>query len=147
MAKIHTQLVQDCFYLGRFKLCHLLMMNDTNYPWFILVPDRDEVSEIYQLNEADQQLLQQESSYLSQQLASHFNADKMNIAALGNVVPQLHIHHIVRFGHDRCWPKPVWGQHEAAAYDQSELDRMNAILSAAIKHIEWQDDWYVLPSR
>jgi diadenosine tetraphosphate (Ap4A) HIT family hydrolase len=82
--------------VGRFSLCHLLLMNDANYPWFILVPDRQNISEIFQLSPVDRQLLTEESSCLAESLAQTFAADKINIAALGNMVPQLHIHHIVR---------------------------------------------------
>jgi len=110
MFALHPQLQADCIPLGRFQLCRLLLLNDATYPWFILVPERDDIREIYQLPLEDQMLLIRESSHLAQQLASHFKADKMNIAALGNVVPQLHLHHIVRYRHDPAWPAPIWGK-------------------------------------
>lgn len=120
MFELHADLRRDCFALGKFPLCHFLAMNDANYPWFILVPERQAVREIYQLNESDQLQLQRESSYLAQQLATEFNADKMNIAALGNITPQLHIHHIVRYHSDAAWPKPVWGQHPVTPYTATQ---------------------------
>jgi len=91
-------------------------MNDANYPWFIMVPDRKDIKEIFQLQKRDQQALQEESSLLSEVLAEEFSADKLNIAALGNIVSQLHIHHIVRYKNDPAWPAPVWGRIPASAY-------------------------------
>jgi len=121
MAEIHTQLQQDCTVIGRFPLCHLLLMKDANYPWFILVPDRDGVSEVFQLSAQDQQQLMKESSHLAEVLAAQFKADKMNIAALGNIVPQLHIHHVVRYREDIAWPAPVWGCAPRKSYKENEL--------------------------
>lgn len=119
---IHTQLQNDCIIIGRFSLCHLLLMNDCNYPWFILVPDRVNVSEIHQLSSADQTQLIAESSKLSSMLKSGFNADKINIAALGNIVPQLHIHHIARYKTDAAWPAPVWGKVAAKPYTADNIN-------------------------
>lgn len=121
MAGIHPQLRKDCIILGRFELSHLLLMNDVSYPWFILVPDRDEVTEIYQLAESDRNQLWQESDILSRLLMDTFQGDKLNIAAIGNLVPQLHLHHVVRFNTDRAWPAPVWGRFAAVAYDETGL--------------------------
>ncbi len=116
MFELHPDLRRDCFVIGNFPLCCMLAMNDANFPWFILVPERANVREIYQLNITDQQQLLRESSYVAQQLALEFNADKINIAALGNITPQLHVHHIVRYRSDVAWPKPVWGQRPATPY-------------------------------
>ena len=98
-------------------------MKDANYPWFILVPDRDDITEIYQLENTDQQQLIAESSALSRILCEQFNADKINIAALGNVVPQLHIHHIARYTSDAAWPAPVWGVQPALPYTEEAAER------------------------
>jgi len=114
--ELHPRLAEDCIPMGRFPLCRLLLMNDANYPWFILVPARSDVREIYELGEEDQVRLIGESSHLSRQLAAHFHADKMNVAALGNMVPQLHVHHIVRYRNDPAWPGPVWGRVAARPY-------------------------------
>ncbi|MBI1423052.1 MAG: HIT domain-containing protein [Gammaproteobacteria bacterium] len=124
MYTLHPQLAKDCIVIGHFNLSQLLLMNDCNYPWFILVPQRANISEIYQLSEADQAQLWHESAYLSEALARHFVADKMNIAALGNVVPQLHVHHIVRYRDDPAWPAPVWGKLAAVPYTDDELQHM-----------------------
>lgn len=121
MFTLHPQLATDCVVLGRYDLCLLLLMNDRQYPWFILVPQRANICEVYQLTADDQALLWRESAALSENLAQHFAADKMNLAALGNVVPQLHLHHIVRYRHDPAWPAPVWGKFPAAPYTKNEL--------------------------
>jgi len=113
---LHPQLAQDCFIVGQFPLSALLLLNDSQYPWFILVPQRQDVSEIHQLSASDQQQLIRESSLLAACIEKEFKADKINIAALGNMVPQLHIHHIVRYKNDPAWPAPVWGYATAVPY-------------------------------
>ena len=104
-------------------------MDDAHYPWFILVPDRHGVTEIYQLADADQQQLLRESSALARAIAEGFNADKINIAALGNIVPQLHVHHIVRYRHDPAWPAPVWGAAPARPYSREQRAAVTATLA------------------
>ncbi|MFQ5344529.1 MAG: HIT family protein [Mariprofundus sp.] len=130
---LHPQLKQDCFVVGSFPLSVLLLMNDSRYPWFILVPQREHVSEIHQLSEADQQQFMRESSLLAACIETEFKADKINIAALGNMVPQLHIHHIVRYRSDSAWPAPVWGKLPPVAYTEADAaalcQRMRALLS------------------
>lgn len=116
MFELHPQLVQDTLVVGDFPLCRLLLCNDSNYPWFIMVPRRAGIREIYELEDRDQRQLLKESSQLSEVLVKAFQADKLNIAALGNMVPQLHIHHIVRYKTDPAWPKPVWGLFPATPY-------------------------------
>ena len=119
--QLHSRLQQDCVVLGRFELCQLLMMNDSQYPWFILVPQKSGITELYQLAQSDRQLLIEESSYLSENLAVLFQADKMNVAAIGNLVPQLHIHHVVRYQTDKAWPAPVWGKFNALPYTEKQI--------------------------
>ena len=132
MAEIHAQLTADCKVLGRFPLCHLLLMNDRNYPWFILVPRRSQIKEIYELEECDQRQLLKESSHLSEVLVKIFQADKLNVAALGNMVPQLHIHHVVRYHDDQAWPKPVWGLFPAQAYAERALQEVCGNVAALL---------------
>ena len=122
MVDLHPQLLKDCLVLGRFPLSHLLLMQDANYPWFILVPDREDITEIYQLSEQDQAKLLRESSFLAEFLMNRFNGDKMNIAALGNIVPQCHLHHVVRYHSDAAWPAPIWGKVPAKAYSEEALN-------------------------
>lgn len=107
--------------LGELPLSRLLLLNDARYPWFILVPRRENVTEIYQLDAAEQQQLMRESSQLGRFLMEQFNGDKLNIGALGNLVPQLHLHHIVRFRGDATWPGPVWGVGQAEPYSAEAL--------------------------
>ena len=125
--------------MGRFPLCHLLLLRDANYPWFVLVPDRDAISEIYQLSDEDQQQLLRESTMLSKALVAAFAPDKLNIAALGNVVSQLHVHHVVRYKTDPAWPAPVWGKVSAKAYGDIELNAVIAKLkqSLTVKEFEY----------
>jgi len=121
--------------VGRFALSALLLLDDSTFPWFILVPQRQNVREIHQLSEPDQQQLMRESSLLAACIEKEFHADKINIAALGNVVPQLHIHHIVRYRTDPVWPAPVWGKLPPMAYSKSDADdlclRMQILLSGS----------------
>jgi len=119
--QLHPRLKQDCIAIGRFELCQLLMMNDRQYPWFILVPERVGMQEIYQLSKTERQLLTEESSYLAENMAALYQADKMNIAAIGNIVPQLHIHHIARYQTDKAWPAPVWGKFDAVPYTERQI--------------------------
>ena len=108
--ELHPRLAADCILVGRLPLSLLLLFDDARYPWFILVPQRPAVSEIFQLSEADQQQLWRESAALARNLMHSFHADKINIGALGNLVPQLHLHHVARFTTDPAWPGPVWGK-------------------------------------
>lgn len=132
MFKLHPQLQQDCLFIGRFELCCLLLMRDANYPWFILVPEREGISEIHQLSQDVQYLLIRESSYLSEKLMAAFRGDKMNVAALGNMVPQLHIHHVVRYRDDAAWPAPIWGQVPAKPYTEEGQDAVIEKLRAVL---------------
>ena len=128
MFEFDSRLLNDCDVLGQFKLCHVLLMRDANYPWCVLVPDREDKVEIFDLTEEDQNQLQLESITLLNYLKNEFNADKMNVAALGNVVSQLHIHHIVRYTTDIAWPTPVWGAFPAKVYTPENLKIITAKL-------------------
>lgn len=121
---LDSNLKRDCMQLGRFSLCRLLLMNDKQYPWFILVPEVAGLTELYELSQAQRQLLMEESCYLSERLATLFNADKMNIAAIGNLVPQLHIHHVVRYRNDIAWPGPIWGKFSSVPYSPAESEAL-----------------------
>lgn len=119
--ELHPQLAADTVVVGDLPLCRLLLMKDRQYPWTILVPRRAALREIYEMHESDQQRFWRESALLGRTLMSAFNGDKLNIGALGNMVPQLHIHHIVRFKADPAWPAPVWGRHPAQPYEHADL--------------------------
>ncbi len=131
--QLHLRLKEDCIAIGRFELCQLLMMNDSQYPWFILVPEKAGIKEIYQLNKPERHTLTEESSYLAENLAVLYKADKMNIAAIGNLVPQLHIHHVVRYQTDKAWPAPIWGKFPAAPYSQKQITDHIAQVKAQLK--------------
>ncbi|MFD2228927.1 HIT domain-containing protein [Alkalimarinus sediminis] len=120
---LDERLSNDTVKLASWPLSEVLLMNDRQYPWVILVPRCAGVTEIYQLSEADQLQLLYESSYLGQQLMSAYMGDKLNVAALGNVVKQLHLHHVVRFEGDISWPGPIWGKHPVVQYTDEELDQ------------------------
>lgn len=124
MFELHSQLQADCIPVGDFPLCRLLLLNDRQYPWLVLVPRRAELREVFELAEADRAQFHRESDLLAQVLSETFNADKMNVAALGNMVPQLHVHHIVRYRQDPAWPAPVWGKLPAVPYAENELADM-----------------------
>lgn len=132
MFELHPQLDKDCLVLGDFPLCRLLLCKDANYPWCILVPRANDVREIYQLSEGEQRQLIWESSYLARILDLMYKADKINIAALGNMVPQLHIHHIARYIKDPAWPGPVWGVAPAKPYSKNELAETAAKITGSL---------------
>lgn len=130
---LHPQLQLDTWIVGDFPLCRLLLMKDANYPWFILVPRRAGVTEIYHLSPHDRAQLMEESAALSETLADLFMARKMNIAALGNKVPQFHLHHVVRYEDDIAWPGPVWGAAEAKPYAQAQVNEMFSKLEVLLQ--------------
>ncbi|MFT5504654.1 MAG: diadenosine tetraphosphate (Ap4A) HIT family hydrolase [Gammaproteobacteria bacterium] len=126
---LHQKLREDCHYIAKLELCHLLLLNDCQFPWCILVPDRPDITEIYQLTKADQQQLLIESSALGEAMMNALGGDKLNIGAIGNMVPQLHIHHIVRKTDDACWPAPVWGAVSAKPYSNEDLKKIKKIIT------------------
>lgn len=132
--QLHPQLANDTLVVGRFDLCLALLMNDANYPWVILVPRRDGLREIFELSGDEQTQFTGESSFVAKSMARHFHADKMNIAALGNVVPQLHIHHIARYTTDPAWPAPVWGKVARLSYTNHDarqaLENLRGLFAA-----------------
>ncbi|NOY13186.1 MAG: HIT domain-containing protein [Deltaproteobacteria bacterium] len=121
MFELDPRLQADTIPLGDFPLCRLLLMNEQSYPWFILVPRREKSREIHRLSETDQGQLWRESARLSRWMESAFKFDKLNIAALGNVVSQLHLHHVGRRIGDPAWPGPVWGQHPPVPYAEDRI--------------------------
>lgn len=129
---LHPQLERDCINIGRLTLCRLLLMNDKQFPWFILVPEIEGITEIFQLDKQQQGLLIEESSFLAEQLKTLYKADKINIAAIGNLVPQLHVHHVVRYRSDKAWPAPIWGKFAAIPYSEQELADTASIMTDAL---------------
>ncbi len=140
MFELDERLANDTVWLGDLPLCRVLLMRDANYPWLILVPRRSGMRELCELTDADQQQFMRESSAVAKVLMQLFSADKLNIAALGNMVPQLHIHHIARFTDDAAWPKPIWGCVAAADYKEGELRERSAALQDALTASNLQFD-------
>lgn len=128
MFELHTQLDRDCALLGDMELSRVLLRDDALYPWLILVPRRDGIEEIFQLGAVDRRCLLEEVSAAAAALAGHFRADKMNVAALGNIVPQLHVHVIARRRDDAAWPQPVWGARPPQPYTEDALRARSAEL-------------------
>ena len=124
MFQLHERLAADTHNLGRSRLCEILLMNDRTWPWIILVPAVPDIREIYQLGKEQQQRLLEESSTLSQGMMEIFGGDKMNVAALGNMVRQLHVHVIARHDGDHAWPGPVWGVGTVEPYDDRAADAL-----------------------
>lgn len=118
--KLHPKLEADTFFIKDLPLCRLLLINDSQYPWVVLVPRVSDITEAHQLNPEDRLQLVKESDTLCHFMESLFTPDKLNVAAIGNVVPQLHIHHIARYRHDVVWPSPVWGARPANPYSDSD---------------------------
>jgi len=136
MFVLDPRLQQDTLPLGRLALSDLLLMNDARYPWCILAPRQENASEVFHLSAAQQTAWWQEVSMVAQRMQQHFHADKMNVATLGNLVHQLHMHVIARRRDDDAWPAPVWGRHPAMAYTASQAhDRLDELRGL------FQDQW------
>ena len=125
---LHPRLKADSIFLKDLELCHLLLINDSNYPWLALVPNRENIREFHDLIPEEQVLLMLEITQTSRILQNIFNPFKINVAALGNVVPQLHVHVIGRFENDPAWPKPVWGVVPAKPYSEEEIAKIKGLL-------------------
>ena len=132
MFKLDPQLKKDTFFIKDLKLCQVLLMNNSLYPWVILVPKKADLVEIIDLSEADQILLMEEIALVSKALQRHLKPKKLNVANLGNMVSQLHIHIIARFENDPAFPKPVWGQ-ESKLYLDDELKKIIEWMGEEIK--------------
>ena len=124
---LHPQLRADTVPVCDLALSRVLAMNDANFPWLILVPRRVGVSEIFDLG-AEQAILLDEVSLASRALKEVTQCDKLNVAAIGNVVPQLHVHIVARRKDDALWPKPVWGAAAPGAYEPAALERFTAAI-------------------
>jgi diadenosine tetraphosphate (Ap4A) HIT family hydrolase len=125
---LHPQLDRDTANLGDLPLSRVLVMDDANYPWAILVPRRADITEVIDLDDTEQTQLMAEVTRVARALRALTACHKLNIAALGNAVPQLHVHVIARFRTDAAWPKPVWGVVPARAYPHEELEKFVAAL-------------------
>lgn len=129
---LHPQLAADTIEVGDLSLCRVLLMDDAQYPWLILAPRRDGLVEITDLNEAERTQAMAEIALAAEALKRLTRCDKLNIAALGNAVPQLHVHVIARFRNDLAWPAPVWGKLPPRRYEAPERDSLLAALRAEL---------------
>jgi len=132
MFQLHDRLTADTLLVGDFPLCLLLLSKDANYPWTILVPKREGIQEIYQLNNIDRKQLLHESCVLAEAMQTLFSPDKLNIATIGNKVPQLHMHHVARTTEDAAWPRPVWGAVPAISYSEDKSRAIQTSLQAQL---------------
>jgi diadenosine tetraphosphate (Ap4A) HIT family hydrolase len=119
--ELHERLRADTVEVTRWALSLLLLMNEQRWPWLVLVPRRPGARELLHLGPADRTLLMEEVAAAGRLLTALHRPDKLNIAAIGNLVPQLHLHLVARFVGDPAWPKPVWGQFAPAPYESAAL--------------------------
>ena len=133
--ELHTQLAADTAFVTDALLCRILLMNDANFPWLILVPRRAGLRDYHNLSADDLAVVNDEIVKTSRVLTALYKPDKINVAAMGNMVPQLHIHVIARFTDDVAWPKPVWGVAPAEPYMpealEARLDELRRAIDAA----------------
>jgi len=129
---LDPRLAADTHAVGALPFSELLLMDDARFPWVVLVPRIAGARELIDLDEGDQRLLLGEIDRVARALESLLHPDKLNIAALGNVVPQLHVHVIARFTSDAAWPNPVWGRGERVAYGERERSARIAALRNAL---------------
>src|SRR6185436_4353323 len=120
--ELDPQLDHDCLFLTDWPLCRVLRMNDRAYPWLILVPRRVGKREIIDLSTADQTELLGEIGRASRAIKKALKPEKLNVAALGNVTPQLHVHVIGRFTDDPAWPRPIWGVQAPLPFDSDDAE-------------------------
>jgi diadenosine tetraphosphate (Ap4A) HIT family hydrolase len=125
---LHPQLANDTTSIGDLPLVRTLLMNDANYPWLVLVPRRADSLEIIDLDDDQQMQLMSEIAMLARVLKDVTGCHKLNIAAIGNVVPQLHVHVVARRQGDAAWPRPVWGTVAPRAYEPAEREALIAAI-------------------
>lgn len=130
--RLHPQLAHDCAVVGDLGLSRLLLLDDCRYPWLLLVPRRPDLRELFDLDRATRTLLFDEACLVGEMLLHEFGGDKLNVAALGNLVEQLHVHVVSRRRDDPAWPGPVWGHSPPLRYDPDALDRRLARVRQAL---------------
>lgn len=125
---LHPQLEKDTFFIGSLNLSNILLMNDSRYPWIILVPQINDIGDITDLSTQQRADFIEEINHAASLIKQHFQPERMNIAMLGNIVPQLHCHIIARFKEDFAWAKPVWGIGEAVFYTKEQQEKIIPLL-------------------
>ena len=129
---LHPQLADDSTPVIELALCEVRLMDDANHPWLILIPKVADAVEIIDLSPAQRAQMTTEIDTAARALKALFKPDKLNVAALGNLVPQLHVHVIARYQNDIAWPRPVWGAANARPYEPEELIARVRALSATL---------------
>ena len=131
--ELDGRIARDSDLIATLDLCQLRIQNDSRWPWLVMVPQRADMTEIFELSEADQAHLSAEVNQVSAALKATTGATKINVGALGNIVRQLHVHVIARFEGDANWPGPIWGYGSAEPYDgekrQALMNRLMEKLS------------------
>ncbi|MCI4677522.1 HIT family protein [Rhodoblastus acidophilus] len=130
---LDPRLAADTFFVGDLALCRALLMNDSRFPWLILVPRRANLSEIHELSREERGLLIEEAAFSGERLKSLTAATKINVGALGNKVSQLHLHVVARFAGDAAWPGPVWGAGTPEPYAPEAVSERTRAFSAALE--------------
>jgi diadenosine tetraphosphate (Ap4A) HIT family hydrolase len=130
---LHPQLAGDCHLVGNLTLSTVLLLDDRRYPWVVLVPRVTGISELFELDQPQRHRLLDESCRLGAWMMDHFQGGKLNVAALGNLVPQLHLHHVVRHPDDPAWPGPVWGHSPRVPYTREAGDRVIEALREGLR--------------
>lgn len=132
--ELDNRIRSTCFELADWPLSRVLLKNNADYPWLILVPRQENIEEIEQLSKSLRQVLIEEISELSSIVRQYFKPDKLNIGSLGNIVPQLHIHIIARFKNDNLWPHGIWQAAQTGTpYGESKLSLLRKDLGALMK--------------
>ncbi len=124
---LHPRLAADCFELGKLTLSRLLLLNNAHYKWLILVPEVS-VEQLHLMSAEERQTLQAEAQEVSALLEEHYAPRRINVGALGNLVPQLHYHIVARTEDDPAWPGPVWGHEESISYTEAEIEAVRSKL-------------------
>jgi len=122
--QLDARLAADTVFIGTFSLCEIRLMNDSRWPWLVLVPMLQGAEEIHDLSPAEQAQIAKETSRVATALKAHTNCTKINTGALGNIVRQLHIHVIARNENDPNWPGPVWGYGAREEYSEAGLEKI-----------------------
>lgn len=130
--ELDPRLARDALPLGALNLCVLLLMKDARFPWLILVPQRNNVSELHDLGAVERAMLIEETARAAIALKTATGADKINVGALGNIVRQLHVHVVARFEGDAAWPGPVWGSGSPADYADGAAEALIAGIRNAL---------------
>jgi diadenosine tetraphosphate (Ap4A) HIT family hydrolase len=130
--KVNQQLIRDCYQLGTLNNSHILLMNNALVPWLVIVPEVNE-TEFYEIESSQQEVILQQINKISKFIKQEFEVDKLNVATIGNIVKQMHIHIVGRDKNDYCWPGVVWGAEGSKPYTEDEVLKFKEKFQTAIK--------------